>query len=320
MSNQISQVSSNEEIDPSVNTEINIEPNPDITSEVNTEIIPNIHIPESPKSELNWIEYTAVCDKGKVREANEDAYLVEPWQNQDGSEALLVVVADGMGGHRGGKEAADIAIKTFKELLNQPFLTDKEKLFELLVRYFHKADENIREQACQSFKLMDMGTTIVLAVFTPDFYIYLHAGDCRFYHIRKDEPIRISQDHSVVQVLIELGKITEKDVATHPMRSVVNSSLGGRNATGTFTVSPQWNEETPPIYPYEAGDIFLLCSDGLHGEVTKEKILEIAQNHSEAPELITQTLLDTALENGGKDNITVVAVRGVKKDIVLSSS
>jgi serine/threonine protein phosphatase PrpC len=307
MSNQLSQVSNNEEVNPSVNTEI--------ASEVNTEITAEINIPES---KLTWIEYKAICDKGKVREANEDAYLVEPWQN--GSEALLVVVADGMGGHRGGKEAADIAIATFKELLYQPFPTDNKELFDLLVSYFYKADENIREQACQSFKLMDMGTTIVIAVFTPDFYIYLHAGDCRFYHIRQEELIRVSQDHSVVQVLIELGKITEKDVATHPMRSVVNSSLGGRNATGTFTVSPQWNEETPPIYPYEAGDIFLLCSDGLHGEVTKEKILEIAQNHSEAPELITQTLLDTALENGGKDNITVVAVRGVKKDIVLSSS
>lgn len=302
MSNQISQVSSNEEVDPSVNTEINIEPNTDISSEVNTEITIEINIPESPESKLTWIEYNPVCDKGKVREANEDAYLVEPWLN----EALLVVVADGMGGHRGGKEAADIAIDTFKELLNQPFPTDNKELFGLLVSYFYKADENIREQACQSFKLMDMGTTIVVAVFTPDSYIYLHAGDCRFYHIRKDEPIRISKDHSVVQVLIELGKITEKDVATHPMRSVVNSSLGGRNATGTFTVSPQWDDENPPIYSYDEGDIFLLCSDGLHGEVFLEEILKITTEHSESSELINQELLQTALKNGGKDNITVV--------------
>ena len=308
MSNQLSEVSNNEEVEPSVNTEINTEPSIEIASEVNTEITPNINISESPESKLTWIECNAVCDQGKVREANEDAYLVAPWQ--DGSEALLVVVADGMGGHRGGKEAADIAIAIFKELLNHPLPTDNKELFDLLVSYFYKADENIREQACQSFKLMDMGTTIVVAVFKPDFYIYLYAGDCRFYHIRKDELIRVSQDHSVVQVLIELGKITEKDVATHPMRSVVNSSLGGRNATGAFTVSPQWDDENPPIYSYEEGDIFLLCSDGLHGEVPREKILEITQNHSKSPKLITQTLLDTALENGGRDNITVVTVIG----------
>jgi len=257
-------------------------------------------------SPLTWIQYKGDTNIGKVREANEDAYLVEPWK--DTPEALLVVVADGMGGHRGGKEAADISIATFRELLDRPFPETDSAQYELLLKQFYTADEKIRDQASQSFKLMDMGTTIVAAIFTPDYYIYLHAGDCRFYHIRNGEPVRISQDHSVVQVLIELGKITEADVPTHPMRSVVNSSLGGRNANGQFTVSPQWNDDEHPAYPYESGDIFLLCSDGLHGEVPRDRILEISQQHAKDPDLLTQNLIDTALENGGKDNITAVTI------------
>ena len=127
MSNQLPQVSNNEE----TNTDPTSETNTKFTPEVNTEIPPKLEINtlESPESQLTWIEYSAICHKGKVREANEDAYLVAPWQ--DGSEALLVVVADGMGGHRGGKEAADIAIATFKELLNQPLPNDNKELFDL---------------------------------------------------------------------------------------------------------------------------------------------------------------------------------------------
>lgn len=268
---------------------------------------PDTETTNSSPSSHPWIQAYGKSDIGKVREANEDGYLCEFWK--DSSEALLVVVADGMGGHRGGKEAADIAIATFHELLDQPLPQEESAQYELLTKYFYIADERIRDEACKSFKLMDMGTTIVAAIFTRDRYISLHAGDCRFYHIRNGKPIIVSEDHSVVQILIELGKIKPEDVATHPMRSVVNSSLGGRNATGQFTISPQSDEDgKSPVFSYESGDIFLLCSDGLHGEVTLEKILEISQN--ESPEIVTQDLLDTALENGGKDNITVVTIRG----------
>jgi PPM family protein phosphatase len=282
----------------------------------NLSIDPKIETVSIPPFPFEWIQYSSKTDPGRVRKTNEDAYLVEPWK--DSSEALLVVVADGMGGHRGGKEAADIAIATFKELLSQPLPKIEKEQYDLLLAQFYEADTRIRDQACQSFKFMDMGTTIVAAIFTPDYYIYLYAGDCRFYHIRNGEVHRISKDHSVIQILLDLGKITEDDIATHPMRSVVNSSLGGRNATGQFTVSPQWsleeNDDVHPIYPYEAGDMFILCSDGLHGEIRLEKILEISQQQVEAPDAIAQNLLNTALENGGKDNITLVTLCGCQSD------
>jgi len=242
---------------------------------------------------------------GKKREINEDNYLLESWPDKS---AILAVVADGMGGHRGGEVASKIAVDTFRELLNQPLPSETLTRYELLLKAFYDADTAIREQACQDFGLMNMGTTIIAAIITPTELIHLYAGDCRLYHFLGDSPPYITADHSVVQVLIELGKITPEEVSTHPMRSVVNSCLGGRGKS-QLSIDPKWDSSPSPVRELHSGALLLLCSDGLHGEIRAKHLASLVQQFRDSPEKLTKACVEAALDSGGNDNITVIAIR-----------
>lgn len=266
--------------------------------------------PETPL-DLEWVRYASKTDPGQTRDHNEDWVLVQPWPDRS---ALLAVVADGMGGHRGGEVAAQIAIETFRELVDQSLPSDSAECYERLAQCFHLADQRIREQASQSFKLMDMGTTIVAALIWPTQYLYLHAGDCRLYHFSAHgEPIRRSQDHSVMQVLLDLGQITEEQIPYHPMRSVVNSCLGGRGDKG-FSIDPQWSDEDPPIYPWQPGDLLLLSSDGFHGAISSDQVLELIGQSLCDPMHFCERGVEAANGAGGHDNISVIAMVCERKD------
>jgi PPM family protein phosphatase len=243
---------------------------------------------------------------GKKREINEDNYLLESWPDKS---AILAVVADGMGGHRGGEVASKIAVDTFRKLLKQPLPSETlARRDELLLKAFYDAEKAIEEQACQDFGLMNMGTTIIAAIITPTELIHLYAGDCRLYHFRGDSPPYITADHSVVQVLIELGKITPEEVSTHPMRSVVNSCLGGRGKS-QLSIDPKWDSSPSPVRELHSGDLLLLCSDGLHGEIRAKHLASLVQQFRDSPEKLTKACVEAALDSGGNDNITVIAIR-----------
>jgi len=205
--------------------------------------------------------------------------------------------------------AAQIAIDTFAQLLYQPFPQRDREGYDLLQEKFYEADRVIREQAGQSFHHLGMGTTLVAAVFTPNQYLHLYAGDSRFYRFRKGKPLYKSADHSIVRLLVELGKITPEEVPHHPMRSQLTSCLGGKEGKGYFSVDPKWDDEQPPIDSLQSGDVFLLCSDGLHGLVLDERISFLVQKFGKDTQKLTERLIDEALEAGGNDNITVLTVR-----------
>lgn len=254
---------------------------------------------------LGQLTANAETHPGKKRETNQDHYLLETWLNES---AILAVVADGMGGYRGGEVASKIAIETFSQLLNHPLPSENFVCYELLLKAFYDADTAIREQACQDFGLMNMGTTIIAAIITPTKLIHLHAGDCRLYHFSGDSPAYITADHSVVQVLIELGKITPEDVSTHPMRSVVNSCLGGRGES-QLSIDPKWDSFPSPVRDLHSGDLLLLSSDGLHGEISPQQLQKIVQQLKDSPDKLTNRCVEVALESGGEDNITVIAIQ-----------
>ena len=155
--------------------------------------LPNHIFPKNLNSKLI---YNARIDIGKVRENNEDNYLLETWDNQ----AILAVVADGMGGRRGGEVASKIAVDTFRELLKEPLPDTAEKRYEKLLETYYHADHAIREKVNDNFRLIGMGTTIVTAIITPTELIHLYAGDCRLYHFRENKCLYVTSDHSVVQV------------------------------------------------------------------------------------------------------------------------
>jgi protein phosphatase len=243
---------------------------------------------------------------GHVRQVNEDNYLLASWEDRGG---LLAVLADGMGGERGGEVASQIVIDTFGELLEQPLPFSSWQRYKLLRERFYAADTAIRERACQDFQLMNMGATALATIVTPTDYIHLYAGDCRLYHFRQGIPLYVSADHSVVRLLLELGQIEPQEVATHPMRSLVNSCLGGQGNT-QLTVSPQWqNEGLAVLRQWQPGDVLLLCSDGLYREIDEGQLQSLVQQFGDFPDALTEACVKAALEKGGKDNITAIALR-----------
>lgn len=257
--------------------------------------------------------FASKTDPGKVRPNNEDNHLVEFWPE---TSTMLAVVADGMGGHRGGEKASEIAIETFRELLKTPLPETNKERYELLLECFYNADKAIQEAACENIKLLGMGTTLVAAIISPTEYLHLYAGDCRLYHFTPENKPYVTADHSVVQVLLELGRITEKEIPTHPMRSVVNSCLGGKE-NNQFAVDPKWDsEELPVVRKLSAGDVLLLCSDGLNGEVNNQELRSLVQEFGESPERLTEECVKRALEHGGNDNITVIAIANVGENSI----
>ncbi len=252
---------------------------------------------------LDWCIANAITDIGKKRSKNEDRYLLEKWAD---NSAILAVVADGMGGNSSGEIAAEIAINTWQELLNHSLPNTPIEQYDLLLKQCYLADEKVREKAYQSFQTLGMGTTIVAAIITPKTCMYINVGDSRLYQFRSGEINYQSKDHSIVQLLVEVGRIKPEDIPTHPMRNTLTSCLGGKNAQGQFSIYPKWNDENPPIIQVENSDLFLLCSDGLHGLVNNEELLTLVKNN---PDNFANKSVELALDKGGLDNVTVLTVQ-----------
>jgi protein phosphatase len=248
-------------------------------------------------------------DVGRVREQNEDNYLLEMWE--DGS-ALLAVVADGMGGYQSGEVASKMAIDIFRELLQQPLPAEALDSYDLLKQCFIKADTEIKKHSQSDRRLQNMGTTIIAAIVTPDYCLHLYAGDCRLYHFRNGVPIYITSDHSIVQELLEIGQITQEEVATHPMRSAVTSCLGGKKSSPP-RIDPAWGKpKVPVVRQLLPGDLLLLCSDGLHSMVKDQELQELVQQFPLSPVELTDACVERAIAHGGRDNITVIAIQKPK--------
>ena len=205
-----------------------------------------------------------------------------------------------MGGNRSGEIASKIAIDSFAQLLQQPLPDSLDKQFEMLVKQCYIADEEIRKVAYSSFHTLGMGTTIISAIITPSTCIHAYAGDSRLYHFRHHQIAYQSTDNTIVQLLVETGRITPEDIPTHPMRSTLTSCLGGKNAEGKFSVYPKLQEEKPVTIDFKLSDSLLLCSDGLTNLVDNKTLENIINHDSCNPEKITKLMLENALNNGEK--------------------
>jgi protein phosphatase len=226
---------------------------------------------------------------GMVRPENED-YL--GYYSHDGTH--VVIVADGMGGHAGGKVASRVAVETIRDVFLSANL-EAEPVFEVVARALRAANINIRSESASDARLKGMGATCAIAVVREGRLFHSHLGDCRVYFLRGGELKRITKDHTVVQRLLDGGIITVEEAKVHPEKNIVSRALGGRE-------DPELDIPAEPIR-LEVGDRFLLCSDGLFDLVTDEEILEIAsKNH---PQEACQKLVALANEKGGRDNVTV---------------
>lgn len=241
---------------------------------------------------MQW-DHAAVSDRGRTRTGNEDAYALAP-------EIGVFVLADGMGGHAGGEVASALAVDTFRARLAAVGREDGQGSDDELRAAFVAAHQAIVDRARNELLLDGMGTTLTALVLddsTPSYRI-AHVGDSRAYLLRDGELRQLTTDHTWVQAQVELGRVAPEDAARHPRANILTRAIGG------WDEPPKVDILTGEI---RAGDLFILCSDGLHGTVEYDEMRELLLN-DEPLETIAQRLVDAANRRGGPDNITVVLV------------
>jgi PPM family protein phosphatase len=205
------------------------------------------------------IEVASLSDLGCQREDNEDSYSYwEPAGDAEFAEkGRLAVVADGMGGHEGGQEASRIAVEVIQEVYAGTPATDPQAL---LTAGFQEAHQRIQSYAVAHPKLRGMGTTATAAVIVADQLYYAHIGDSRLYRVTRDEVARLTHDHSYVGRLVESGVISPQEAEAHPQRNILTAALGA---------GLEILVETPELpITLKTGDILVLCTDGLWGQLT----------------------------------------------------
>ncbi|MEY4418787.1 MAG: hypothetical protein RIR15_109 [Actinomycetota bacterium] len=235
----------------------------------------------------NFFSTSARSAIGLVRQGNEDSAFVSP---------QLIAVADGMGGHAAGEVASRIAVQVLHRLT--PTLTatdiDEDSVSDLLMHSLHSIDEEIAAVAEEEIEKRGMGTTLTALLFRNNHIALLHVGDSRCYRLRGSSLEQLSNDHTVIQELLDQGAISEAEAAEHPQRSMLTQALRGDG------------DVTPVLQVYEVkkGDRFLLCSDGLSGVLT-EKEIKIGLKKSDKDEAV-KFLVDATYVNGAPDNVTVL--------------
>jgi len=260
-----------------------------------------------------WLQAAAATHRGKVRSGNEDRFLLKVWGDPAQSPTVVAAVFDGMGGHGGGDLAAQIACHSLqRHLEHTPAPASDPDCFEALLGALYDADRDIHWRARRELGRGSMGTTAVVATVTPRDGLYMHCGDSRMYHYRNGKALHQTKDHTIVQLLLDHGKITPEEAATHPMRSQLTTCLGGGGNEGNLVVEPTWNREGPEQAAHldlQPGDVVLLCSDGLCGEISAKDLDRLVADHAQDPQTLVKECIVAALDAGGHDNVTVVALR-----------
>jgi len=241
-----------------------------------------------------------VSDPGLKRENNEDAFLMVTAGDKGcdtGKLGNLFVVADGMGGHAAGETASRMACQAMR-VYYRTREDPAEHVEETLARIIEATSRKILDHALKNPALSGMGTTLSVLVLRSDKAIIAHVGDSRIYRLRSTDLEQLTKDHTQVQVLVEMGRLTQEEALTHPMRHVITHAVGTRKGHDDIFTSRQ------TVLP---GDRFLMCSDGLHDMVAKD-VIEQSLSSGRSPETICKDLLDKALENGGGDNVTILCI------------
>ena len=243
------------------------------------------------------IQSFALSDVGLVRGENQDTSGYFPAAN-------LFVIADGMGGHAGGKQASQLAVETIEEHFTggterpQPGALDDE-----LPRFLDAvgiANRRIVERGAAESGLRRMGTTLVALLLDGEGRAaVVHVGDSRAYRLRGDQFDLLTMDHTIVSDLLRNREISEAEASGHPYRHVLTRALGAAEDVSA---------EVRRI-DVQPGDVYVLCSDGVSGMVADDDITVLATTHRDDPAELCRRLIAAANAAGGKDNATVIAVR-----------
>jgi serine/threonine protein phosphatase PrpC len=231
-----------------------------------------------------------LTDKGLRRESNQDSCLI----NKD---LGLFIVADGMGGHSGGEVASSMAVETVEEIALHPD-SQKKSPRELILQFYEEASRRIFDKAAtERPELAGMGTTMVMSYLRGKHMYVGNVGDSRCYLFKKPHLWQITEDHSLINEQLRAGVMSEEQVHQFVGRNVITRSVGYERDVYPDII----DREVAP------GEIFLLCSDGLSGLVTDQKISEILNENT--PDKVVKACVEQALANGGDDNVTVMVIQ-----------
>lgn len=233
---------------------------------------------------MTWTS-TFATDVGGKRKINEDSLLARP-------EAGLWVVADGMGGHAAGDVASNAVVHPLQVFVPPDNLAD---FVDAVEDAFMSVNQQLRDYARDELGGRTVGSTVVSLLLSQRAGVCLWVGDSRLYRLRGGQLTRLSRDHSAVQEMVEAGVIRQSEADSHPKSNVITRAVGGAE---TLYVDCA-------VFAPAPGDTYLLCSDGLYNEVAEDSI---RRKLALAPEEATSRLMEEALENGGRDNISLVIV------------
>jgi serine/threonine protein phosphatase PrpC len=236
---------------------------------------------------LSYLSYASHSDVGKKREENQDSYGVI-----EREAYRIFVVADGMGGVKGGAVASQLAIQTFEEALND------KPIPENYIRSVKQANATVFAKGQEEQELSGMGTTFLALCFSADHLHVLHVGDSRAYRFREEKVEQLTHDHTLIQELVDAGALSEDQAEDHPVSHMLTRSLGP-----AAEVAPDC---TLTLDGPLGGDRYLICSDGLYNLVDMDELpaLIVGKSNEEA----VRVLVDEANERGGIDNITAMLI------------
>ena len=248
------------------------------------------------------IESFGASDVGRRRKLNEDSYLVD-------RESSLFVVADGMGGHNAGEVASQLAVETVanfvhrsreEEEITWPYGVDPKLSINAnrLLTAVLLANKRVWKEADNRQDYTGMGTTIVAALTDDEAISFVSAGDSRAYRLRRGKFEQLTVDDSWVQAAVDEGVLRPEEAEIHPMKNIITKAIGAKEDI----------ELKVQECLLEEGDLYLMCSDGLHGMMSEGDIERIVKDASGSLEISVKTLIDAANENGGKDNVTALAI------------
>ncbi len=239
------------------------------------------------------MQFAAKTDTGKLRDRNEDQYYFH-------TQCQLFAIADGMSGHENGDLASKMAIEIVAEWAKTQTSPQSDlgpmKRLAVLTELAEEANERIYAAAQSSGKARGMGTTLIAGFVTLSYLTYVHVGDSRLYVLRDGKFTQITTDDTLVQKMVEKKEITPEESRVHEKRNIVTQAIG---LLPNVTVSVD-------AYPLGPGDTVLACTDGLHDMIVDDaEIADIIKN-ARTLEEATDTLIETALDYGGTDNVTVL--------------
>src|SRR6056297_122432 len=235
----------------------------------------------------------AISDKGYKRKNNQDYHFMDPFNR-------YFILADGMGGHKGGEIASYTAVSAAHELLKNFNAEGIHQLEDKLAEAFNAANQAVYKKSLSTDSLSGMGTTMIVSYLYSDKLVIAHAGDSRAYLFSSGKLLRLTKDHSLVQEMAENGKLDSSQAQKHPKRNIITKAVGTQDS-----IKPDISVKTLKVGILTD---LIMCTDGLTDYVTDKEIENICREFGALDGSINE-MLSLALKRGGFDNISIIAVR-----------